>query len=97
MLAPTYLNLHLPDLKSRLAWGLVLQLQPLSDEDKLETLQMRAIQRGFRLPVSVAQFILKRCTRTMHDLDNILDRLDQASLAHQRKITIPFVKTILDI
>lgn len=91
------LSIKLPDLRSRLAWGLVTQLNELSDELKIKSLQQHANKRGFDLPTSVGQFLIKRCARNMHDLHHILDLLDKASLAAQRKITVPFVKTILSI
>lgn len=95
--SPTTLAIQLADLLTRLSWGLVIQLMELSDEDKIKTLKLRALKRGFDLPESVCQFLLNRCSRNMHDLHNILNRLDDASLAAQRKITIPFVKDILKI
>lgn len=95
--SPAQLPLRLPDLRSRLSWGLVIQLNELNDEDKIRTLKLHAHKRGFELPTSVGQFLLSRCARNMHDLYNLLNRLDEASLAAQRKITIPFVKGILDI
>jgi DnaA family protein len=95
--SPSSLTIELPDLKSRLAWGLVVQLNELSDELKIKTIQQHALKRGFELPTSVGQFLLNRCARNMHDLHCILDYLDKASLAAQRRITVPFVKTILDI
>ena len=87
----------LPDLQSRLSWGLVIQLNELCDHDKINTLKLHAHQRGFDLPTSVGQFLLNRCARNMHDLHALLNRLDEASLIAQRKITIPFVKGILGI
>lgn len=95
--SPTTLPIKLPDLRSRLSWGLVIQLMELSDEDKINTLKLHALRRGFDLPESVGQFLLNRCSRNMHDLHQLLNRLDDASLAAQRKITIPFVKDILNI
>jgi DnaA family protein len=95
--SPTKIPLDLPDLRSRLCWGLVLQLNELSDENKISTIKLRALKRGFNLPTSVGQFLLNRCSRNMHDLHQLLNRLDDASLAAQRKITIPFVKEILNI
>lgn len=89
--------LDLADLRSRLAWGLVLQLEELSDQDKINTLTLHAYKRGFELPTSVGQFLISRCSRNMHDLHRLLDRLDEASLIAQRKITIPFVKDILGL
>lgn len=91
------LNIQLADLKSRIAWGIVAQLNELDDELKIKTLQQYASKRGFELPTSVGQFLINRCARNMHDLQNILDSLDKASLAAQRKITVPFVKATLGI
>lgn len=91
------LPVKLADLKSRLAWGLVVQINELSDEDKIKTLQQYAQKRGFDLPSSVGQFLINRCARNMHDLHKMLEHLDSASLAAQRKITVPFVKTVLAI
>jgi DnaA family protein len=90
-------SIQLPDLRSRLNWGLVIQLHELADADKVSTLILHAKKRGFDLPRSVGQFLLNRCSRNMHDLHNLLNKLDKASLVAQRKITIPFVKEILDI
>lgn len=92
---PGELKLNLPDLASRLAWGLVLHLEALDETDKLGALQLRAEQRGFELPTEVAQFLLRRCPRDMLSLFALLDRLDQASLAAQRKLTIPFVRDLI--
>lgn len=92
---PPELKLDLPDLASRLAWGLVLHLQPLDENDKLAALQQRAQQRGFELPSGVAQFLLRRSPRDMPSLFALLDRLDHASLVEQRKLTIPFVRQFI--
>ncbi len=91
------LPIRLPDLRSRLSWGLVFQINELSDDDKINTLSRLANNRGFELPSSVGQFLINRCGRNMHDLDALLNRLDEASLSAQRRITIPFVKSILGI
>ncbi|NOZ36473.1 MAG: DnaA regulatory inactivator Hda [Gammaproteobacteria bacterium] len=90
--APTSLSLGLPDLASRLGWGLVFQLQELADEDKQTALQLRAQARGLELSNEVAAYLLKRAPRDMSSLFALLERLDQASLAAQRKLTIPFVR-----
>ena len=60
-------------------------------------LQYRAQQRGVVLPDDVAKFLLNRLSRNMSDLIAHLDRLDKASIREQRKITIPFIKDILNI
>ena len=94
---PRQLNLGLPDLASRLDWGQIYKLQPLSDEDKLQALQLRARLRGFELPEDVGRFLLKRLDREMRTLFDTLDQLDRASITAQRKLTIPFVKDILKL
>ena len=72
---PRQLKLGLPDLASRLDWGQIYKLQPLSDEDKLQALQLRARLRGFELPEDVGRFLLKRLDREMRSLFMTLDQL----------------------
>ncbi|MGP0147592.1 DnaA regulatory inactivator Hda [Pseudomonas oryzihabitans] len=93
--SPRQLPVQLADLKSRLTLALVFQLRPLSDEDKLRALQLRASRRGLHLTDEVGRFILSRNTRSMDALFDMLERLDQASLQARRKLTIPFVKEIM--
>lgn len=94
---PKSLGLVLPDIVSRLFWGMVFQLQPLSDFEKLKVLVMRAERRGMLLSEEVGKFILTHCPRHMSTLFAALDTLDKVSLAAQRKLTIPFVKAVLQI
>jgi DnaA family protein len=89
------LQFSLADLKSRLAGGIIFQVQALTDTQKLEAFKMRAEIRGLDVPHEVAKFLLNRCRRDTTNLFSILDKLDQASLAAQRKLTIPFVKSVL--
>nr|WP_276529768.1 MULTISPECIES: DnaA inactivator Hda [Xenorhabdus] len=94
---PRQINLTLPDLASRLDWGQIYKLQPLSDDEKIQALQLRAKLRGFELPEDVGRFVLKRLDREMQTLFRTLDELDRASIVAQRKLTIPFVKDILEL
>jgi DnaA family protein len=93
--SPRELPVKLADLKSRLTLALIFQMRPLSDEDKLRALQLRASRRGLHLTDEVGHFILTRGTRSMSALFDLLERLDQASLQAQRKLTIPFLKETL--
>lgn len=95
--APKSLGLVMPDVVSRLSSGIVFQLQPLTDSEKLHVLIMRAERRGMMLPEEVGRFILTHCPRHMSTLFAALDVLDKMSLAAQRKLTLPFVKTVLQI
>jgi DnaA family protein len=93
--SPRELPVRLADLQSRLTLALVFQLHALSDEDKLRALQLRASRRGLHLSDEVGRFILTRGERSMSALFELLERLDQASLQAQRKLTIPFLKETL--
>lgn len=93
--APNALALKLADLISRLKAMLVLQLKPLNDADKLIALRLRAQHLGLDLPAEVGQYLLSRYDRDITQLLALLSRLDQASLRAQRKLTIPFVKQVL--
>ncbi|MDX1901317.1 MAG: DnaA regulatory inactivator Hda [Gammaproteobacteria bacterium] len=95
--SPRQAGFRLPDLVSRLSWGIVFQLQPLTDVEKLAMLMMRAQRRGMTLSEEVGRFILTHCPRHMSTLCTALDVLDRTSLAAQRRLTIPFVKTVLEI
>jgi DnaA family protein len=89
-------GISLPDLESRLTWGLTEQLTPLDDTQKLIALQYRASQGGLVLTNEVVNFLLTRLSRDMTTLIDSLDALDKASILQQRKITIPFIKEVLD-
>lgn len=92
---PRESGLNLADLSSRLVWGLVLQLHTLNDEEKIAALSLRAKGRGIELPEDVARFLLRRCSRDMPGLFELLQRLDLASLTEQRRLTIPFVRELI--
>ncbi|OBP15239.1 DnaA regulatory inactivator Hda [Rheinheimera sp. SA_1] len=93
--APLQLGITLPDLVSRLQACTIFQLRLLSDDDKQKLLQQKARLRGIDLPDEVARFLLNRQQREIRALVAILDKLDKASIVHQRKLTIPFVKDVL--
>jgi DnaA family protein len=89
---PAQLPLLLHDLKSRLGWGLVLQLKPLNDDQKLAALQKRAALRGLELNNDASRFLISRYSRNLCELFALLDKLDHASLSEQRRLTIPFLR-----
>lgn len=92
---PATAGMQLADLSSRLGWGLVLHLDPLNDADKIAALQLRARHRGIELPVEVGEYLLRHWPRDMARLYDLLQRLDTHSLTQQRKLTVPFVRTLI--
>jgi len=94
--SPRQLPVLLPDLASRLTWGMTFHVQPLDDDGRRAALRLRAEARGMELPDDVARYILHRGPRQLSELCRSLDTLDRASLSAQRKLTIPFVKQALN-
>jgi DnaA family protein len=94
--APQELAIRLPDLKTRLNWGLTLKLQTPDDDGRTAALIHKARRMGLEISPQAGRFLLSRADRDMNSLWRLLDRLDQASLSAQRKLTIPFLKQILD-
>ena len=92
---PADISIQLKDLTSRLQWGPVFKLLELNDAEKCQALQQRAEARGFELADNVANYLLKNYNRDMADLFEMLDELDKAQLQQHRRLTIPFVKTVL--
>ncbi|VAW83339.1 DnaA inactivator Hda (shorter homolog of DnaA) [hydrothermal vent metagenome] len=94
--APARLDIGLADLLSRLSWGVVYPIHALDDEQRREAMQLRARQKGCELPDETAVYLLRRLPRELPVLFDTLDRLDEASLAAHRKLTVPFVKSVLE-
>jgi DnaA family protein len=93
---PNNIAIQLPDLKTRLNWGLTLKIQPLVDSDRITALIFKAEQMGFEISPQAGRFLLTHYDRDLSSLWILLKKLDRASLAAKRKLTIPFLKQILD-
>ena len=93
--APAQLALR-EDLRTRLAWGLVYQLKPLSDTEKALHLHAQAARRGLRLSDEVVGYLLTRLPRDLPSLKSVLDALDRYSLAAKRPVTLPLVREALE-
>ena len=84
------------DLQSRLSILPSYKIQHLNDEESKSALRLRAKFRGIEISDEVLGYLLKRVNRDMASLYEILDLLDNASLVAKRKLTIPFVKEIIN-
>lgn len=94
-MSPRECPIDLPDLQSRLARLATFQVQSLSDEERVQAMQLRAKLRGLDLPDETARYLLSRSRRDMASLYGLLDKLDSEALRAQRRLTIPFVKEVL--
>lgn len=94
--APAHCFFELADLESRFGSAAAFRLQQLSDEEKLKALQLRAKWRGFVLPDDTAGYLMKRADRSSASLFTLLDKLDREALVAQKKLSVAFVKTVLN-
>jgi len=94
-MAPAELGVGLPDLRSRLGACTRFALKPLDDGERRAVLQAQAAARGIELDDSVLDWLFARYARDLGALLDLLDKLDQASLAAQRRVTIPFLRDFL--
>ena len=93
--APRECNFKLADLASRMSRLPVFQVRSLDEKQRVEALQLRARHRGLELPDETAAYMLKRSRRDMASLYELLDKLDLEALRAQRRLTIPFVRGVL--
>jgi len=94
--APPELGIDLPDLRSRLAHCLRLTLHSLSESQRRELLVARAQRRGLALEDAALDYLFRRVGRDLTTLTTLLDQLDRESLAAKRRLSVPFLKEVLE-
>ena len=94
--APAMLAVELPDLRSRLAQCTLMPLHTLDDAGRAAVLRQRAASRGLAFEDAALDWLLTRCSRDLSDLTALFEQIDRASLAAQRRITVPFLRQLLD-
>ena len=92
---PAASAIKLPDLMSRMASGLIYQLDSLNDSAKEKVLIVQSRARGLAMSNEVAQYLLRNYSRDLNKLIGLLQALDKASMSEQRRLTIPFVRQVL--
>ena len=94
---PRGLDFLLPDLSSRFNLALVERLRQMNEGEMIEAILLHSRARGFNLPEDSAKYLISRAPRDVSVLVDIIKLLDYESLSMQRKLTIPFIKKVLDI
>jgi DnaA family protein len=94
-LPPADLKLR-EDLRTRLGWGHVFGLHPLSETERRAVLRQAADARGVFLGDEVMDFMLTRFSRDLGSLMQLLDQLDAYALQTQRAITVPLIRSMLE-
>jgi DnaA family protein len=94
--SPAHVDFGLKDLQSRLTSAAVFAVRELNDDEQIQALDLRAHLRGFELPAETARYLQRRFPRDMRTLCDVLDTLDDAAFAAQRRITVPFIRDVID-
>jgi DnaA family protein len=89
-------GIALRDLASRLAAASVRPARPLPEEALGAALVARAAAQGLDLPEDALQYLLRRAPRDFAALCRLLDEIDAAALAAQRRLTVPLVREVLE-
>ncbi len=92
--APQHLMLR-PDLRTRLGWGLIYQLQSLSEQEKSLALHEHAKVKGYALPSEVVQYLLTHGRRDLPSLFATLDALDARTLSLHRPPSVALLKQVM--
>jgi DnaA-homolog protein len=93
---PLRLPFTLPDLASRFAAATLLPLRPLDEVEQRQALRLRAHARGLDLPEETALYLQRRYRRDLSTLYELLDTIDEAALQAQRRLTVPFIRSVLE-
>ncbi len=91
------LDCVLPDLGSRLRAAYSIETARIGDDSRLDILKNRASEQGFHLSDEVGRYILGRAPRDMHHLVKLLATIEKETIRLQKKVTIPFVKKVLNL
>lgn len=83
------------DMRTRLSSGQIWKMSPLTDEERLEAVQLRVRCRGITLPETTARFLMRRVRRNPADLFLLVDRLAALAAARSKRLTVPFVRLAL--
>ena len=85
------------DLRTRLGWGLIYQVHGLTDDEKIAALTQTARARGLSLSPGVLPYLITHFRRDMRSLSAMLDALDRYSLETRRPITLPLLRSLLQL
>jgi DnaA family protein len=82
----------MPELATRLGWGLVLQLRRLSDADTAQALAGTFAERGLAIAPDVVPWLMTHAPRDLGSLRALVDAIDAYALARKRAITVPLLR-----
>ncbi|WP_127470684.1 DnaA regulatory inactivator Hda [Thiomicrorhabdus aquaedulcis] len=84
------------ELAKALMTVLPIEIESLTEKDEvILALQRHSLRLGFELPQEVGNYLVKQFSSDLQELLAVLKMLEQASLVEKRRLTLPFVKKVL--
>lgn len=93
--APAGLPFQLPDLTSRLLSIQAIAIGQPDDDMLLGAMRKQFADRQMKVDDEVIAYLLPRIERSLSAVKQLVEQLDRAALAEHKKLTVPFVKSIL--
>ncbi|MBT6142582.1 MAG: DnaA regulatory inactivator Hda, partial [Gammaproteobacteria bacterium] len=85
------------DLKTRLSLAAVYKLEELNDDSTMDVLNKQMSDRNLTIDSKIYEYLFKNYSRDLNTLVSAMNELDKASLQSKKAISIPFVKTVLQL
>lgn len=85
------------DLKTRLMSGLTIDLKALNDDEIKDAINIYINQQGIKLGLLEINFLINHCRRNIGLLITTIHKIADHAVLENRNITIPFIKTIINI
>ncbi len=82
-------------MRSRLGWGLVADIHPLTYELRLGILQAKEEKLSTRIPTNILEFLAHKITSNVRELEGALNRLSAFSSLVGREINLEMAKDLL--
>jgi len=82
---------------SRFKWGMTAELLPMDDEATARLLHKLADDSGLDIPDKISTYLLNRIPRDFQSVKNAVTRINEESLRQKHKVTLPLIKTALEL
>ena len=83
------------DLRTRMAYCLVYEVKPLTDQEKIDALVSMAAARQVIIDPEIFEYLLNHWRRDMDSLMQMLDTLDNYAVTMGKRITLPLLRQLL--
>ena len=83
------------DLRTRMAYCLVYEVKPLTDQEKIDALVSMAAACQVTIDPEIFEYLLNHWRRDMDSLMQMLDTLDNYAVTMGKRITLPLLRQLL--